>query len=82
MIKAVFGFLLTVVVLIVAGLYLAYGEVEPCRVLAVENARRADNADLVTGTIERLTRASTSQMSTSECVSGLLDSWGERLQGE
>jgi hypothetical protein len=82
MIKAAFSFILTAIVLIVAALYIAYGEVEPCRVLAVEEARRSDNAGLVTGAIESLTRASTSQMSTSECVSRLLDSWGERLKGD
>lgn len=58
------------------GLYAAYGEVEPCRALAVERARRADIA--IPG-IEAWTRIETSQMSTGECASGLLDSWGERL---
>jgi hypothetical protein len=82
MIKALFGFLLTAVVLTVAGLYIAYGEVEPCRVLAVEQARRSDNAGLVADTVERLTRASTSQMTTGECVSRLLDSWGNRLKSD
>ena len=66
-------FLLTLI-----GLYASYGEVEPCRVLAVERARRATVS--VPG-IEAWTRIETSQMSTGDCTSGLLDSWGERLSG-
>ena len=64
--------------LTVIGLYASYGEVEPCRVLAVERARRASVA--IPG-IEAWSRLETSQMSTGECTSDLLDSWGERLSG-
>jgi hypothetical protein len=79
MFKGIFGFLLTLVVLTVGGLYLGYGEVEPCKVLAVERERRAADAGVIEGTVDRLTAGSTEGMSATECVSGLLDSWGERL---
>jgi hypothetical protein len=82
MIKGLFGFLLSVVVLAVGGLYLAYGEVEPCKVLGVERERRADSAGLVEGTVDRITDGSTSGMSTTECISGLFDSWGERMNSD
>ena len=56
-------------------LFLAYGQADPCRALAVERARRSAASTAV----EPWTRVQTSQMSTAACVSGLLDSWGERL---
>jgi hypothetical protein len=77
MFKGIFGFLLTLVVLTVGGLFLAYGEVEPCKVLAVERERRASTVE---GVVETITGSSTEGMSSTECVSGLLDSWGERLK--
>jgi len=72
------------VVLILAAaatLYVAYGEVDPCRVLAVEKARRAQND---TGVhigklVEPWMRMATSQLSTGECAHDLLRSWRERL---
>jgi hypothetical protein len=80
MIKGIFGFLLTLIVLVVGGLYLAYGQVEPCKVLAVEKERRA--ASGIAGVVEELTTPSTDGMSTTECISGLLDSWGERMSSD
>lgn len=56
-------------------LYAAYGQADPCRVLAVERARRSHNG----AAAEPWTRIETSQMSTEACATGLLDSWGERL---
>ncbi|MGD0141597.1 MAG: hypothetical protein ABSC92_00400 [Rhizomicrobium sp.] len=69
------------VVLALGALYAAYGEVDPCRVLAVERARRAETqSGLPVGdAMERWSRIETSQLSTGECTSQLLDSWGERL---
>jgi len=57
------------------SLFAAYGQADPCRALAVERARRSAAGAMV----EPWTRAETSQMSTTACASGLLDSWGERL---
>jgi len=57
------------------SLFAAYGQADPCRALAVERARRSQAG----AGVEPWTRAETSQMSTSACASGLLDSWGERL---
>ena len=73
------------VILIVAGIgtiYHAYGEVDPCRVLAVERARRAENETGIPigGMVEPLTRMQTSQLSTGQCSHELADSWMERLK--
>ena len=72
---------LVLVALALGVIYAAYGQVDPCRVLAVERARRAESAsDLpISGAMERWSRVETSQLSTGECTSQLLDSWGERL---
>ena len=81
MIRALMSILLIAIVLTVGGVYFAYGQVDPCRVLAAERARRAATSigtDLGGG-LEHWTRLETSQLSTGECVSGVLDSWGERL---
>ncbi|MBL6938736.1 MAG: hypothetical protein ISS15_09630 [Alphaproteobacteria bacterium] len=64
-----------VLVFAFGSLFLAYGQADPCRALAVERARRSAAGTMV----EPWTRAETSQLSTAACVSGLLDSWGERL---
>ena len=78
--KGIFGFLLAVIVLIIGAVYVSYGEIEPCKVLAVERERRAANEGVVAGTVDRMTNGSTEGMSTTECISGLLDSWSERLK--
>ena len=77
MIKGIFGFILTVVVLYVGALFLAYGTVEPCKALAVEKERRAG---VIESAVDTVTGSSTEGMSTTECFTGLIDSWGERLQ--
>lgn len=71
------GLLILFAVLVFAfgSLFAAYGQADPCRALAVERARRSAAGTMV----EPWTRAETSQMSTTACASGLLDSWGERL---
>ena len=73
--KAILGFVLTVVVLVIGGLYISYGEVEPCKVLSVERERHA-------GLVDQVTSQSTDDMSTTECISGLLDSWADRLKSD
>ena len=60
------------------GLYAAYGQVDPCRALAVERARHEVGSH-ASGIAEPVTRAGTSQMSTGACVRGLADSWVARL---
>jgi hypothetical protein len=80
MVRFLVGTPLLLIVLVFAGLYAAYGEVDPCRVLAVERARRADLPIPFAGkAIQAWTRMETSQMSTPECTRDLLDSWGERI---
>ncbi len=80
MIRFLIGLPVVLVLLALAGLYTAYGEVEPCRALAVEKARRADiHLPFAESGIEAFSRMQTSQMSSSECARDLLDSWGKRL---
>jgi len=75
------GILVILVVIAAGAMYASYGQVDPCRALAVERARRAETKTglPISGPMERWSRIETSQLSTGECVSGLLDSWGERL---
>jgi hypothetical protein len=72
---------LILIALALGVVYAAYGQVDPCRVLAVERARRAEaHSGLPIGdAMEHWSRIKTSQLSTGECTSQLLDSWGERL---
>ena len=72
---------LIVLALLFGALYWAYGQVDPCRVLAVERARRAAQTvgQPLGNALEPWTRLETSQLSTGECTSDLLDSWGARL---
>lgn len=67
--------LFAVVAFVFGTLFAAYGQADPCRALAVERARRSHAG----AAAEPWTRVETSQMSTSACAGGLLDSWGERL---
>ena len=60
------------------GLYATYGQIEPCRALAVERARHMVGST-ASGIVEPVTRAGTSQMSTGACVRGLADAWIARL---
>ena len=75
------GLIMTVLLLVVgglAGIYIAYGQVDPCRALAVERARSTVGSH-ASGLIEPLTRMETSQMSSTACVRGLLYSWRDRI---
>ena len=72
-----------VLVLLAAGaMYESYGELDPCRALAVERARRAQHSIglPVEGGIEHWTRLETSQMSTGACASDLFAAWRDRLE--
>jgi hypothetical protein len=79
--RALIMTLLLVVVGGLAGLYLAYGSADPCRALAVEQARRATGS-FASGLVEPLTRLRTSQMSSTACARGLWRSWRERMSDE
>lgn len=67
----------TLIVLIGIGLYTTYGEVDPCRVLAVERARQAEGemGSDSDRTVVPWMRAQTSQLSTGQCTRELLHSW-------
>lgn len=75
------GTLVLFVVIAAGAMYYAYGEIDPCRALAVERSHRAvSHVALPIGeTIEHWTRLETGQLSTGQCAGDLLDSWGERL---
>ncbi|HEX3809356.1 MAG TPA: hypothetical protein VHW02_06610 [Rhizomicrobium sp.] len=76
MIRALVASPLLLIVAVVAGCWFAYGQIDPCRMLAVERAR---NSTLPTAVIEDWTQLEGSQMDEGECVSGLFDAWGKRL---
>ena len=61
-----------------AGIYVAYGSVDLCRALAVEQSRRAAGS-VASRLVEPLTRMQTSQMSSTACARGLLHSWRDRV---
>jgi len=75
------GLIMTFLFVVVGGLaavYIAYGQIDPCRTLAIEQARRSH----LGGLAEPFTRLATSQMSSTACVRGLLRSWRERLEDD
>ncbi len=70
--------------LAVGAVYYAYGEVDPCRVLALEEARRAKDSLgglPVESGLEGWHRLEHSQQSSGACASDLARSWWERLSG-
>ncbi len=69
-------FLLFVFGMFFAGIYLAYGSVDPCRALAVEEARRSV---VPTAVASLWTRIQTSGMSRAACTKSLVKSWQERV---
>jgi hypothetical protein len=73
--------LLIVVVGVLAGVYFAYGSVDPCRALAVEQARRSSGS-VVSRLVEPLTRTRTSQMTSTACARDLVHSWRQRISNE
>lgn len=76
MIRNIIVFLLCLFGLFFAGSYLAYGQIDPCRALAVEQARRAP---VPTAMAELWTRIATSGMNRPACSKQLVLSWWERL---
>jgi hypothetical protein len=78
MIRNTIVFLLFVFGMFFAGNYLAYGQIDPCRALAVEEARRSAAP---TGMAELWTRSETGGMSRPTCTKNLVVSWWERLTG-
>lgn len=68
----------------VVGLYAAYDEVDPCRALAVEQARRteAQTGLHIDSVVEPWMRLQTGQLSTGRCVRELVHSWKERWRSD
>ena len=79
--RTLIGIPLLLIAIALGALYASYGQVDPCRALAVERARRAETKTglPIEGPMEHWSRIATSQLSTGECANQLLDSWGERL---
>ena len=71
-------FVVVLVAVFFGGLYAAYGQVDPCRALAVERAHHAMGST-ASGVAGPMTRATTGRMSTGACVRGLANSWLARL---
>ena len=69
-------FLLFVFGIFFAGLYLAYGQIDPCRALSVEQARRSVAP---TGIAKLWTRTETGGMTRPACTRDLVLSWRDRL---
>ena len=70
--------------LVAGAIYYAYGEVDPCRVLALEEARLAKHSLgglPVESGLESWHRLEHSQQSSGACVGDLARSWWERLSG-
>ena len=82
MIRTLLSLPVLLALLAAGAMYESYGEVDPCRALAVERARRAEHSIglPVEGAVEPWTRAQTSQLSTGECTKDLLRSWRERFE--
>jgi hypothetical protein len=76
MIRRAIVFLLFLFGAFFSGLYLAYDEIDPCRALAVEQARRSP---VPTGLAHVWHRITTAGMSRSACTKALLTSWRQRL---
>jgi hypothetical protein len=77
MIRKLIVFLLFLFGISYAGMMLAYGETDPCRALAVEEARRSAVA---TPVARVFSRSETRQMSGLSCSKALVLSWQERLR--
>ena len=70
--------------LLLGVLFISYGEVEPCRALAVERARETANRSSlpVEAVVEPYTRMGTGGKSTLECTGDLFRSWLRRASRE
>lgn len=68
-----------VILAAVAGgaVYFAYGEVDPCRVLAVESSRRSAVPSAIAQPLARIGDAGESE---GQCTLDLLHSWAERVE--
>jgi hypothetical protein len=80
MIRALLGLPFLIAIVAAAWIYGSYGEIEPCRVLAVERARQAEHASglPVEGAAEHWTRIETSQMSSGACAKDLIAGWWDQ----
>jgi hypothetical protein len=76
MIRGLITFALFVFGAFFAGIYLAYGAIDPCRALAVEDARRSP---VPTAVAQVWTRIETSRMNRLSCSRSLVESWRERI---
>lgn len=76
MIRNTIVFLLLLFGAFFIGLYVVYNELEPCRALAVEKARRAP---VPTAAAKVWTTIATARMNRLTCTKSLVASWRQRL---
>lgn len=83
------SFLVAVQLICLGPLYLLYGQVDPCRALASELARRAEAAgglgvavEDAFGDLEINARKDIADKSTGQCASELFTSWTDRATGK
>lgn len=84
MIRQILFAVVVMTALAAGAMYVAYGEIDPCRALAVADARQTEHTVglPVAGMVEPIHRLETSQMSTRECAGNLLGLWLKRLLRE
>jgi hypothetical protein len=78
MIRNTMVFLLFVFGIFFAGMYMAYDEIDPCRALAVEQARRSPLPDAITRAWNTISAKHENRLS---CSRSLVLSWRERVFG-
>lgn len=78
MIRQIVVFILFLFGAFFAGIYLSYGSIDPCRALAIEEARRSPLPTPVAEIWNRMVNSRTDRL---QCSRGLIESWRARLIG-
>jgi hypothetical protein len=72
-------------VVLLGPLFAIYGQIDPCRALAAEMARRQGSPGVVGGLIngdpEIAARKDTAELSTGACYARIYQSWAQRITG-
>ena len=72
-------------VVLLGPLFVIYGQIDPCRALAAETARRQGSPGVVGGLIngdpEIAARRDAAELSTGECFARIYQSWAQRITG-
>lgn len=80
-----FGTLFVLLAIAAGVIYLTYGSIEPCHVLAREYDMRGIHDGALLGLMDQdaggIYQDETSGYSITECVGKLVESWGQRISG-